>query len=396
MLMSVDDLKKRVDKRTTASSAPPLVPSFYITPYADSAPGQSTDYSLTCYPSAEIPFDVNFAFFTLNDNKTPGTYGNTIDDTFLTHVRDRAAIQALMKIMQNQKRRIFDSMIDTPNITWDQANVENFVRNTEGEFAPDGTFFTNNLMQNYPGVGRMWDAETSAPNGFAEVMKACFLRGITRDPDNYVFIYTTYADRSIDGLLNMVFDPTKPVDAALIELGFERFTDLFLKRGPGLSWIETMSYSGDAPSRFAEADNYAVKYLANGDVSQLEKMRKYLSIGVAPGLTSPADAQAIGSACDPSKDEGYGRFMVWAGNCPDGVNLFNSMLAARALPLTPLLPKEHSAKEITRTKLPSPSDMRSGNRSRLFNRLAQKAEDEEDAASEPGWLSRMTCGLFNC
>lgn len=390
MVMSKDELKKRAHKHSTDPSAPPLVPSFYVCPYSDSAPGQPTDYSLTIYPPDTIPYDVNIAFFTLND------YGNTIDDTFLTHLRDRPAIQALIAQMQKNNRRIINSMIDTPNINWGNANIENFVRNTEGEFAEDGTFFTNNLMQNYPAVGRMWDAETPAPDAFAEVMKACFLRGITRDPDNYVFIYTTYADRSIDELLNMVFDASKsPVDAELIKLGFLRFTDLFLKRGPGLSWIETMSYSGDAASRFAEADNYAVKYLAQGDASQLNAMRKYLSIGVAPELTAPADAQAIGSACDPSKEEGYGRFMVWAGNCPDGVTLFNNMITARTLPITPLLPKDSTAFETTRKKLPSPSDMRSGNRARLFSKQPEKIKNEEDSASEPGWLSRITCGLFD-
>ena len=319
-MANIKALKARLKKRL--SITPTLLPTFYVTPYASSSPGQKNDYSLINYPM-NTACDINLAFF------GPDATGNKSDDTYLCSIRDRSAIQEFVACMKDLGRRIILSFIDSETIHWDGVNIENFVRNTEGEITPDGKILSNDL-KNYQSDGRMWDAETPAIDAFAETMKACFLRGITINPENYIFVYTTYANRPIDEqILNIVFDATKsPVDAALIQLGFLRFSDLFTKRGPSLSWIETMSYSSDAASRFSEADTYA-NYLTLGDPTLLNDRRKYISIGVAPFLTSDTDASAIGAACDPAKTDGYGRFMVWSGNCPEGLRLFDLMLNAR-------------------------------------------------------------------
>lgn len=312
----------------TIQDTPPLLPTFYMTPYADPNPGQGTDYDLKYFPPSDIPCDINIAFITPSDD-TLGTFGNTISDHYLCHLRDRTAIMQLISHMMQMQRRIIVSYIDAPTIHWDKVNPINFVNNTEGTICADGTVFTNDLMTYYQPVGRMWDAETPTPEAMAELLKACFLRGIQRDPDNYVFVYTTYANRDIDQIvLNMQIDPNgSPVDQALYQLGFTKVSEFITKRG-SLSYLETMSYGGDAQSRFSEADAYALQ-LGGGDPSTLYAMRKFISIGVAPGLTATADALTIAAACDPTKPEGYGRFMVWAGNCPDGCDLFNQMIAAQ-------------------------------------------------------------------
>lgn len=333
------DLKPHHVQKFLANT-PPLLPTFYNCPYADTNPGKSNDTGLQYFPSSEIPCDINLAFITPSEDTASGKFGNTTSDQYLCHLRDRKAIQQFVGHMKSMGRRIITSFIDSPNIHWDQVNVENFVRNTEGEICADGTVFTNQLMDDYQPVGRMWDAETPEPLAMAEVMKACFLRGIQRDPDNYVFVYTTYANRpDIDPvILGMKIDPNgSDVDKALYALGFYQVSDFITKRG-SLSYLETMSYGGDAPSRFAEADTYAVQYLGGGDPTTLDDMRKFISIGVAPGITDEADALTIAAACDPTKAQGYGRFMVWAGNSPDGLNLFNAMHNAQSQPMPKSVP----------------------------------------------------------
>jgi hypothetical protein len=312
---------------------PALLPTFYVCPYADPNPGQGDDYDLKYFPPSDTACDINIAFITPNDNTTSGTFGNTISDQYLCHVRDRTGIMQLIAHMQQMGRRIITSYIDAPTIHWDKVNIENFVRNTEGDICADGTVLTNDLMTYYQPVGRMWDAETPTPQAMGEVLKACFLRGIQRDPDNYVFVYTTYANRDIDQIiLNTPIDPNgSPVDQALYALGFKNVADFITQRG-SLSFLETMSYGEDPQSRFTEADTYAIQ-LGGGDPSTLYAMRKFISIGVAPGLTAEADALVIAAACDPMKTEGYGRFMVWAGNSPDGVSLFNAMIQAQQQPV---------------------------------------------------------------
>ena len=332
----LDVLKPRVQK--TLIDTPPMLDSFYFCPYADPKPGDPFDYSLIYRPSADLLYDVNFAFFTVDDNKTTGTYGNGISYQFLTHTRNLSAIRQVARKIQAEGRCVYASFIDTPSIHWDSVNIENFVRNTEGEFDTDGTVITNDLMDDFSPVGRMWDIETedSAAPAMAKVMKACFLQGVLRDPDHYVFIYTTYANRIIDEtiLCSPIDQAGDEVDQSLYKLGFRQFSDLITMRG-SLSFLETMSYSSTADDRFAEADAYALQ-LAKGDTTKLNEMRKFISIGVAPDLTDPGQALMIAAACCPSKTDGYGRFMVWAGNCPAGVSLFESMTAVRYNPLLAL------------------------------------------------------------
>lgn len=354
---------ERVQKKITDQTT--LLPSFYVCPYADPTSTESTNYSLVNYPDASIACDINLAFINPSDDQVKNNLGNTISDNYLCHLRDKVAIKQFIARMQELKRRIFVSYIDAPTVHWDAVNVENFVRNTEGEIAADGTVFTNELMETYQPVGRMWDAETPAGLAMATVMKACFLRGIQRDPDNYVFIYTTYANRDIDQqILAMVLDPTtSPVDAELYALGFRQISDFITMRGD-LSFLETMSYSDPAADRFQEADTYAIQYLAKGDATKLNEMRKFISIGVAPGLTSDDDATTIAAACNPTQVDGYGRFMVWAGNCPAGVSLFSEMIAAQKQPL----PAHRVDKELDSIQLiNNPEKARiSGNRDRFF------------------------------
>lgn len=315
------------------SNTPPLLPSFYVCPYADAAPGTGLDYSLIYYPPETMLCDINIAFFTPDEDKTKGTYGNTVSDTFLTHQRDKASIIQFVERMESLNRRIIVSYIDTPTIHWDTVNVENFARNTEGEVAPDGTFFSNALIETYHPVGRMWDAETPTPEAMGKVIKACFLRGLQHNPDNLVFVYTTYANRDVDSIiLNMaILQEGDAIDQALYALGFRQISDFITMRG-SLSFLETMSYGSDYTSRFQEADAYALQ-LAKGDASLMFEMRKFISIGVAPGLSSKDDAIQIARACNPETMVGYGRFMVWAGNCPDGLDLFQLMLQERQAPV---------------------------------------------------------------
>ena len=304
----------------TLANTPPLLPTFYVCPYANTAPGTPLDYRLYHCPPATLACDINLAFFTPSDD------GNTVSDKYLCHLRDRTAIKQFVARMKAMNRKILLSYIDAPSIHWDKVDVENFVNNSQGEKAPDGTVFTSDTIDTYQPDGHMWDAETDFGLEMAKVMKACFLRGIQLDPDHYRFVYTTYADRDIDQqILNMPIDPV--ADAELYELGFRRIADFITMRG-SLSWLETMSYGADPASRFQEADNYAVKYLANGDEKRLNEMRKFISIGVSAD-SSTADGITIASACDPTKKDSYGRFMVWAGNCPAGVSLFNTMVSAQ-------------------------------------------------------------------
>lgn len=378
------ELKQRLEKALL--NQPVLLPTFYATPYAASNPGQPTDYALTWFPTT-IDCGISLAFI------TPGVAGNTSDDTYICSVSDRGAIQDFIAAMQKLGRRIILSFIDTPTTHWDSINITNFVRNIIGQMAPDGTIITNDLCKNYPHDGLMFDAETDAITAFAETMKQSFLAGVTLDPENFIFVYTTYANRPIDQqILTMEFDETKSTtDADLIELGFLRFIDLFTKRGPSLSYIETMSYGSDAASRMDEADTYA-GYLTLGDATLLNDRRKYISIGVAPLLTSDADVVAIGAACDPTKEDGYGRFMVWAGNCPEGLRLFNLAFNARqpsfVLPKTePLLPV--AMKPLINKGL-------SGNRDLFFNEVTNKKtsrpkEISGDKAPKRSWF----LGLFS-
>lgn len=379
----------------TLEDTPPMLPSFYVCPYADPAPGQSTDYSLIYFPTADIACDINLAFITPSDDKASGTFGNTISDIYMRHLRGQSAIKQFVAHMRALDRRIFVSYIDAPSIHWDSVNVENFVRNTEGEIAPDGTLFSNDLMDNYQPVGRMWDAETPSAQEMATVMKACFLRGLQRDPDHYVFVYTTYANRDIDQLiLPMIIDPKKnATDKALYDLGFRQISDFITMRG-SLSFLETMSYGADADSRFQEADTYALQYLAKGDASKLNEMRKFISIGVAPGLTDPSEAITIASACDPTKPTGYGRFMVWAGNCPDGLSLFQSMVEACKQPLPVALPHGDAGLSIKKTFADSRT---SGNLNRFFSTPThQSTQKSPDTIEIPqrSWLQQMSFGLL--
>jgi hypothetical protein len=165
----------------------------------------------------------------------------------------------------------------------------------------------------------------------------------------------------------MPIDPAKgDVDKALYDLGFRKISDFITMRG-SLSFLETMSYGGDPESRFQEADTYALQYLANGDASKLNEMRKFISIGVAPELTATADALTIAAACDPKKEQGYGRFMVWAGNCPEGLSLFNAMIAARKQALPSYFSEEHSAAALSTSTQRLSDPKTSGNRNHFFN-----------------------------
>ena len=381
----------------TLENTPRMLPSFYVCPYADPAPGKPLDYSLVNYPSRTLACDINLAFFTPSDDTTSGTFGNTISDNYLCHLRDRSAIKQFVVRMKAMNRDILLSYIDAPSIHWDKVDVENFVRNTEGEKAPDGTVFTNDLIDNYQPVGRMWDAETSFGLEMATVMKACFLRGIQLDPDHYRFIYTTYADRDIDQqILNMQLDPDKSeVDKALYELGFRRIADFITMRG-SLSWLETMSYGADPAARFQEADNYAVKYLANGDETRRNEMRKFISIGVSAD-SSTTDAITIASACDPSKEGSYGRFMVWAANCPVGVSLFETMVSARHQPLLTAQAHERVSSAGIKTPKPSTDVITFGNSSRFFKTpITQPTEPTTDPTPVIPVGYGITAAVKNC
>lgn len=392
----------------TLKDTPPLYPSFYVCPYADTNPGKPNDYSLRYFPTPEIPCDINLAFITPSDDTISGKFGNTSSDVYLCHLRDRIAIKQFVTHMKDAGRRLLISYIDAPTIHWDKVNIENFVRNTEGEALEDGAFFSNDLMETYQPMGRMWDAETPTAIDMANVMKACFLRGIQRDPDNYVFVYTTYANRDIDAqILTMAIDPTKgDVDKALYDLGFRRIADFITLRG-SLSFLETMSYGGDPESRFQEADTYALQYLANGDASKLNEMRKFISIGVAPELTATADAITIASACDPTLEQGYGRFMVWAANCPEGLSLFNAMIGARGQPLPGYFSKEHPEIATLPPQKLLFDPKTSGNRNhflRFFNvppgitpvaSSSQATAEEEEGFDLGATLNRWSFGLWS-
>ncbi len=378
------------DVEKTFDDTPAPLPSFYITPYADPNPGQSDDYSLVYCPTSGC--DINIAFFTPSDNHTTGTFGNTADDTFLCHQRDSVAIQQFIRDKSAAGLRILVSYIDAPSIHWSAVNRENFVRNTEGELI-NGRVYTNRLMESYIPVGRMWDAETPDAAAMASIMKACFLRGLQRDPDHYVFVYTTYDVRQIDEIiLSTPIDPSKDeIDKALFDLGFTQISDFITKRG-SLSFLETMSYGGTAAQRFEEADAYAVQFLAKGDATKLTEMRKFISIGVAPGLTSRDDAKSIAAACDYTQG-GYGRFMVWAGNCPDGMALYQLMLEQEKKPL----PAPLSEPKMAVTKTPA-SHQTSGNQYHFFQAW-QKAHPRPSAKQEEESLSsflyRCTFGMLN-
>lgn len=363
--LNLDRLKPRIQR--TLADTPISRPCVYMCPYADPQAGDY-DYSVACLPSNGTLYDLNVAFFTLSEDKVSGTYGNGVDTTYLTHLRNLSAIRQIVKKLQAAGHEIDVSYIDTPNIHWDSANIPNYVRNTEGEFDADGEIISNDLMENFNPVGRMWDIETedSAALALTKLMKACFLQGILRDP-NYVFIYTTYANRSIDEtILTSAIDPNgDEVDQALYKLGFTTFSDLITKRG-SLSRLETMSYSSTAQELKDEADAYARQL--GGPSSSLNDMRKFISIGVAPGLTDPSVALEIAAACDPTKPDGYRGFMVWAGNCPAGVSLFEAMDAVSKNP--------ELALTIDRSTLPAqklPPGIRGlGNKEQLLAKVAEQ------------------------
>jgi len=369
-------MPKAFDEQKKFTGTSLLAPSFYVLPYADSNPGQGDDYNLTQAPPSDLVCDINLAFFTPSENQETQTYGNRLSDIYISHLCDQESIKQFSAKMRAAGRRVFVSYIDTPNIHWKSVNVTNFVRNTEGQIADDGSLITNKLMEDYVPVGRMWDAETEDSQAnyqaLGTIMKACFLQGITRDPDNYVFIYTTYANRDIDAaiLLMLINENGDWVDKALYERGYRQISDFITMRG-GLSILETMSYGNPPEERFEEADIYA-GYLGKGDPTKLNEMRKFISIGVAPGLTSTADACTIAAACDSTTEAGYGRFMVWGANCPDGVALFKSMVQAR----TQGLPKE--LLEMTGKPMPSTKvkiNKTSGNRHSFLKAVAPPRKD---------------------
>jgi hypothetical protein len=334
----------------TVENTPPRVPSFYICPYADPVPGDY-NFSLTSLPKNTTQFGANIAFFTVDDDKEANTYGNGVSMKYLTHLRNFSGIQQLTQILKAAGHPIYVSYIDTPNIHWDAVNIVNFVRNTEGEFDSEREVISNDLMINFNPDGRMWDIETvdTAAPALAKVMKACFLQGVLRDPEHYTFIYTTYANRTIDQIIlqSKIEQDGDEVDQVLYQLGFRQFSDLISMRG-SLSRLETMSYSSSAPALFDEADTYA-KLLGKGTIPT-EAMRNFIYIGVAPGLTDPKTALEVAAACDPKKPDGYGGFMVWGANCPAGVAMFEAMDAvqkdpniASGIDITKLPPKRISA-----------------------------------------------------
>ena len=305
-----------------------LKSTFYCTAYADPHEGQSNDYSLIHYPPANIQADFNFGFININDLKSLGTFGNSSVDNYNIHVRDRVAIMQLAMAMKEDDRSIQVSYIDDPDCSWDDVHLTNFIRNTEGEVAKDKRVYTNNVQSRYLNSGRMMDAETSAEPAFAENIKASFLRGIELNPDTYRFIYCSYANRPIDAILNQPFSSKNFIEKRLLSLGFKCIADFITKRSPELSQIHTMSYGGDAQSMLAEGDTYAMM-LAKGNKDNLYAMRKYVSIGLSPNITPLDIAKQVAPACDPNKKEGFRSFMVWAGNSPDGVTMYEQATALR-------------------------------------------------------------------
>ena len=312
-------------------------PTFYCTAYADpSVEAGPNDYSITLYPPKEMDCDFNFGFININDFKAAGTFANTTTDTYNIHIRDRAAVIQLVNLMKSFGRAIMVSYIDDPDCSWDEVvgkQLINFIRNTEGEVSADGHHFTSNVQAWYQPDGRMMDAETRGSNAsFADNCKAAFLRGIQTSPDGYRFIYCSYANRSIDTILNEAFTGKDDIEKELMHLGFNCIADFITKRSPELSQIHTMSYTGAAQSLLAEGDIYALM-LAKGDQSKLFDMRKYVSIGVSPNITDPSVANQVATACDPTKAEGFRSYMVWAGNSPAGLAMYQSMAKARSAPV---------------------------------------------------------------
>jgi len=363
--LKIERLKRERAHKEIVLTIEAMPPTFYSVPYADPAPG-SRNPSITKYPPLDRPdlnCEITIAFFTLDDSKT--RYGNTLSTEFLTHVRDESAVEQFAERMQEAGRSVSAIIIDTPSIKLSDSNVPNFVNNTEGEIAADRTFSTCDLIEKYgPIVGRTWDIETDSTDyaGIARVIKACFLRGIERDPDHYLLTYTTFANRAIDQyILNSKIDPNgDAIDQALSKLGFENFTDLITKRG-NLSRIETMSYTGTAEELLGEADTYALTYLAKGDAKQLYNMRKFMSVGVDSYQTDTEVAKTVAAACDPTKAEGFGRFMLWNGNCDSGLDMFESMVAARSNPLPEFLAQTQE-EAAARVKIHLPIKKTSGNR----------------------------------
>lgn len=344
-----------------------MLPIFSILPYADQDPDPKKSARLTIHPLLNPKLDPvkyacisSFAFFTPNED--PGTYGNTISDKFMTHQRDASAVSQLARYIKKAGMAIAAYIIDSPNIKLSQLNIPNYALNTEGEFAANGTFFRNNLLDTYETSGIWWDMETDSTDyvTIAKLMKKCFLEGIRRDP-NYLFGFVTYGDRAIDQILNMTIDKDgDEVDQELHELGFECFSDLITKRG-NFSRIITMSYNGTAQELFDEGDVYALKYLAKGDASKLYEMRKFVAIGVTPLLTDPGVAKTVAAGCDPTKLEGFGQFMVWDGNRPPGLDMFTSMVDARTQPLPKELDMPEKVAAEREKKLPAITK-KSGNR----------------------------------
>ena len=356
-----------------------MSPNFYTLPYADPDADPKKNPSITIHPAlnpkldpVKYRCDCTLAFFTPNED--PGTFGNTLSDKFMTHVRDTSAVEQLAADLHAAGLQVSAAVIDSPNIKYPQVIIPNYVKNTEGEFALNGKFYSNDLLKKYGVDGIMWDAETDSTDyqGFAKLMKACFLAGIKRAPNHYRFTYTTYANRAIDkAILNGVIDPNgDEVDQKLHQLGFENFSDLITKRG-NLSCLETMSYGGTAQELFDEGDVYALTYLAKGDPKKLYEMRKFISIGVAPGLTDPGVAKTVAAGCDPTKAQGFGRFMVWNGNCEAGLDLFTSMVDARTEPLPQQLNLSQEVAAARPKKLP-PITENSGNRKHFLSHFLRK------------------------
>lgn len=387
----LEKLKLTVQKKI---NLPALVPTFYICPYALPDPVVAQyNYDIDHIPDKTLQYDVNYAFLNVDDNQEAGTYGNKTSTVFIGHVLDLSITQQSVQAFQSLGRRVYYSLIDGPNIFWDKVNIPVFVSNTQGQLDPDGKFIANDIVTKLgKPTGFMWDIETedSAAAAMTKVMKASFLQGILIDPENYTFIYTTYANRNIDNIiLNSTIDPNgDEVDQALCKLGFTRFSDLITKRG-NLSFLETMNYGGTAQERFLEAEAYVQQLAQEGD--DINEIRKHISIGVAAGLTEPDQALDIAVACNSERSGGYGRFMVWSGNCDAGVNLFDAMYKVWQ---NPKLAQKDSS--LDRSKLP-PKIVAApvpGNRAWYERALAGKYKINH-LESDDSKLTAPTGGIFN-
>ncbi len=391
-----------------------MLPIFSTLPYADQDPDPKKSARLPIHPLFDPNLDrikyaciSALAFFTPNED--PGTFGNTLSDRFMTHERDASAISQLAHAIKKAGMAIAAYIIDTPKIKLSQINIPNYVLNTEGEFAADGTFFRNHLIDTYDISGIFWDMETDSTDyvTIAKLMKKCFLEGIRRDPDNYLFAFVTYGDRAIDQILNMTIDKDgDEVDQKLHKLGFECFSDLITKRG-NQSRIITMSYNGTAQELFDEGDVYALKYLAKDDASKLYEMRKFVTIGVTPLLTEPGVANTVAAGCDPTKPEGFGQFMIWDGNRPSGLNMFTSMVDARTQPLPKELDMPEGVAAARKKTLPRVTP-KSGNRPdflshlvRMYHQTLQTTQPSVEAPPKKSLLEENDesacdecCGVF--